>query len=234
MIAIYKRELKAYFTSLLCYFFLAAFFAMEGTLFGALYAAGSTSVHAIPFSFPLYLTVFMLPLLTMKTFSEERRQKIDQVLLTAPVNASSIVLGKFLACFTVFVVAFAPTMLFQVMVAFETEVSWFPYVYAMFGMWLLGAALIAVGMFISSLTESIVLAAVLSVGVNLLFVFGSNLASIIGVEWLTTAAAFLALVARSSNFGESILSIPDIIFFLSVIALFLFLNVRSLERRRWA
>lgn len=234
MIAIYKRETKAYFTSMLSYIFLAAFFAMEGFLFYFLYKNGSNAVYAIPLDRPLFLTVFLLPMLTMRSMSEDRRQKVDQVLLTAPIPASSVVLGKFFACLTVFGLAYAPTLLFELIVAYHCSVNWLLYLYAMLGTCLIGAALIAIGIFISSLTESTALSAVLSVVVNLFIVFASSLASIIGVDWVTNAAKTFALVDRYAAFGESIFSLPDIVFFLTVIAVFLFLCVRSVERRRWA
>lgn len=232
--AIYRREMRAYFTSLISYFFLAAFFAIEGFLFYVLYKTGSTSVYAIPLSYPLYLTVFLVPMLTMRSISEDKRQKVDQVLLTAPVSVGDVVLGKFFACLSIFALAYAPTLIFQLIVSYLSSVNWLLYLYSLLGTMLLGAAIIAIGIFISSLTESTALSAVLSIVVNLIIMFASSIAEMVGVDWLSNAAKQIALVDRYANFGNSICSIADMVYFLSVTVLFLFLCIRSVEKRRWA
>ncbi len=232
--AIYKREMRAYFTSFIAYFFIASFFFFEGFLFYVLYSNGSTNVFAIPFNYPLYLTIFLIPVLTMKTMSEDRRQKVDQALLTAPVSVGGIVLGKFFACLSVFALSYAPTLIFQIIVSYHQDNNWMQYFYSLFGTMLLGGILIAIGIFISSLTESTTLSAVLSIVVNLLFVFMTQISEMIGVAWLTKATQYIAILDRYSNFGESIFSVPDVVYFLTLIAVFLFLCVRSVERRRWA
>lgn len=232
--AIYKREMRAYFTSFIAYCFIAAFFAAEGFLFYVLYSNGSTNVFAIPFNFPLYLTVFLIPVLTMKTMSEDRRQKVDQALLTAPVSVTSIVLGKFFACVTVFAISYAPTIIFQTIVSYHQDNNWMLYFYSMFGTMLLGAILIAIGILISSLTESTTLSAVLSIVVNLVFVFATQISEMVGAEWLTKVTEYIAVLDKYSNFGESIFRVADVVYFLTIIAVALFLCVRSVERRRWA
>ena len=234
MSAIYKREMRAYFTSFSAYCFLAAFFAIEGFLFYVLYSNGSTNVFAIPFGYPLYFTLFLVPVLTMRTISEDKRQKVDQVLLTAPISVSSVVMGKFWACMSIFGIAYAPTLIFQLIVSYLSTTNWLLYIYALFGTMLLGAAIIAIGIFVSSLTESTALAATLSIVVNIVIAFASSIAEMIGVDWITKAAKSIAMTDRYANFAESILSIPDIIYFISITAVFLFLCVRSVEKRRWA
>lgn len=232
--AVYKREMRAYFTSFSAYCFLAAFFAIEGFLFYVLYSNGSTNVFAIPFGYPLYLNLFLVPVLTMRTISEDKRQKVDQVLLTAPISVTNVVMGKFFACLTVFAIAYAPTLLFQTIVSYFSRTNWMLYLYSLLGTMLLGAAIIAIGIFVSSLTESTALAATLSIVVNIVIAFASSIAEMIGVDWITTAAKSIAMTDRYVNFGESILSVPDIVYFVSIIAVFLFLSVRSVEKRRWA
>lgn len=234
MVAIYKREMKAYFTSLITYFFFAVFFAVEGLLFSFLYENGSTTVSAIPFAYPVYLTVFLIPLLTMRTISEDKRQKVDQVLLTAPVSVSAVVLGKFLACLSVYAIAISPLFIYQIIVAYYATVNWLLFAYSVLGTLLLGATLIACGIFISSLTESTALAAVLTIGVNIVLMFISSIVSMTGISWLAEITDSFALMDRYTAFAEGVFSIPDIIFYLSYIAVFIFLTVRSVEKRRWA
>lgn len=234
MIAIYKREMKSYFTSLITYFFFAVFFAVQGLLFSFLYENGSTTVYAIPFAYPMYLTVFLIPLLTMRTISEDKRQKVDQVLLTAPVSVSSVVLGKFFACLSIYAIAISPLFIYQIIVAYFSAVNWLVFIYAILGTLLLGATLVACGIFISSLTESTALAAVLTIGVNIVLMFINSIISMTGIEWLSEITDAIALMDRYSAFADGVLSIPDIIYYLSYIVVFIFLTVRSVEKRRWA
>ncbi len=232
--AIYKREMRAYFTSLISYVFFAAFFAIEGLMFAAVYEAGSTTVFAIPFMYPLYLTIFLIPLLTMRTISEDKRQKVDQVLLTAPISVTSLIMGKFWACLSVYAIANAPLLIFQIIVSYHTSVNWLLFLYAILGTLLLGATLIAIGIFISSLTESTALAAVLSVVANIVLMFISTIFELIGIEWLTKIASAFALLDRYTSFSDSILKVEDLVYYITVIAVFIFLSVRSVEKRRWA
>ncbi|MBE6729220.1 MAG: ABC transporter [Ruminococcaceae bacterium] len=234
MTAIYKREMKSYFTSLITYFFFAVFFAVQGLLFSYLYQNGSTTIFAIPFAYPLYLTIFLIPLLTMRTISEDKRQKVDQVLLTAPVSVTAVIMGKFLACLTVYAIAISPLLIYQVVAAYFATVNWLLFLYAILGTMLLAATLIACGIFISSLTESTALAAVLTVGANIVLMFIDSIVSMSGVEWLSKITNVIGLMDRYAAFADGVFSIPDVIYYLSFIVVFLFLTVRSVEKRRWA
>ena len=226
--------MRAYFTSLISYVFFAAFFVIEGFMFSAVYKAGSTTVYAIPFMYPLYLTVFLIPLLTMRTISEDKRQKVDQVLLTAPISVTSLIMGKFWACLSVYAIANAPLLIFQIIVSYQATVNWLLFLYAILGTLLLGATLIAMGIFISSLTESTALAAVLSVIANIVLMFVSTIFELVGIDWLTKIASALALIDRYAAFSDSILKVEDLVYYITVIAVFIFLSVRSVEKRRWA
>lgn len=232
--AIYKREMKAYFTSLISYFFFAVFFAVQGVSFSQLYENGSTSVFLIPFYLPLYLTVFLIPLLTMRTISEDKRQKVDQVLLTAPVSVTSVVLGKFFACLSIYAIAISPLVIFQVIASYYSATNWWLFLYSLLGALLLAATLIAIGIFISSLTESTALAAVLTVAVNIVLLFISSLTQSVNVQFIVKMVEAVSIIDRSANFQISTFDITDIVYYLSYIVVFLFLSVRSVERRRWA
>ena len=166
--------------------------------------------------------------------SEDRRQKVDQALLTAPVSLTSIVLGKFFAALAVFAIGFAPTLVFEIIVASYVTVNIMSYIYALFGMLLLGSALIAIGMFISSLTESAVISAILTLVINILVLYMSSFASMVSVSWIATIIEKAAFITAFENFGQNIFSVADVVYFVSISAAFLFLCVRSLDKRRWA
>ena len=217
MSAVFKREFKAYFTTPIGFIVIAAFYFFLGLYFSMIYSYGSPDIATVIVAMSTVI-VFTMPVLTMRLMSEDRRQKVDQALLTAPVSLTSIVLGKFFAALAVFAIGFAPTVIFEIIV----------------GMLLLGSALISIGMFISSLTESPVISAILTLVINILVLYMSNFASMIKVSWIATVVEKAAFISAFENFGENILSVADILYFVSISAAFLFLCVRSLDKRRWA
>ncbi len=233
MSAVFKREFKAYFSTPIGYIVLAAFYFFLGLYFYIIYSGGSPYVEACIIAMST-VAVFTMPVLTMRLMSEDRRQKVDQALLTAPVKITSVVLGKFLAAFAVFALGFAPTVIFEIIVASYVSVNVLSYLYALLGAMLLGGALIAIGMFISSLTESAVISAILTLLVNIMVLYMSSFASMINVEWLASVVEKAAFITAFENFGNSVFSVADVVYFLSIIFVFVFLSVRSLEKRRWS
>lgn len=248
MLAVLKREFKAYFTTPIGYIVLAIFYFFLGFFFSVFYAGGSPHIEQV-ISLMSSVVLFAMPILTMRLMSEDRRQKVDQVLLTAPVRPIDIVLGKFLAALSVYGIAFAPTLIFEMIIASKVDVNFLTYLYALLGVMLLGGTVIAIGMFISSLTESTVISGILSLVINILVLYMGNIAGMITVpaadNWLATAWAKvvegislllekIAFVTVFNNFSTEIFVITDVIYFLSFIAVFLFLCVRSLEKRRWS
>lgn len=254
MIAIFKREFKSYFTSPVGYIFLAIMFFFLGLQFRMTYSGGVADVALTTGSMNSYL-LFLVPIITMKLLSEDRHSKVDQALLTAPVPLSGIIFGKFLAAFAVYCISFAPTIIFEMIAANLVEVNVGAYLYMLFGMLLFGATLIAIGLFISSLTESTSVAAIATLIVNLLIMLMPNIVywiessatSVTGisVKWISDVVLALqnglvyvldklTLTAPLDQFYLQIITLGDMVYYLSFIAAFLFLSVRSLEKRRWA
>lgn len=233
MLAVFKRELKAYFSTPIGFIVLAAYYFFLGLFFYMIYGYGSPDTEGIYFAMST-VVVFSTPIITMRLMSEDRRQKVDQALLTAPVSLTGIVMGKFTAAMALFAICFAPMLIFELIVASYVTVNVLSFIYATLGMLLLGGALIAIGMFISSLTESSVISAILTLVINILVLYMSSFASMIQVKWLSTTIEKAAFITAFENFGENVFSIADIVYFLSIIAAFIFLSVRSLEKRRWS
>ncbi len=233
--AIYRRELKAYFTSPIAYIYLAAFYAMAGPYYFCGYnIMGATTDMSYAFAGMFTMMIFFLPLLTMRLFADEKRQKTEQCLLTAPVNLFEIVMGKFLACSTIFLIGMAiyiPCVI--VLVVLAGNISWAPIIGNMIGLLLLGMSFISIGLFFSSLTENQIVAAIISIVVILVLymidIFASFFSGTIG-----TVMASLGFYSRYIEFTQGILSINSIVFFISVIFVFNFLTVRMLEKRRWS
>ena len=233
MTAIFKREFKAYFSTPIGYIFLAAFYFFLGIFFFTLFSNGSPAISEILSSMSTVI-FFLLPVITMRTMSEDKRQKIDQILLTSPVKLSSIVLGKFFAALAVFAIGFAPTLIFEIIFAAFVSVNIFAYLYSLLGIMLLGGTLIAIGIFISSLTESTVVSAIITFLINIVLILITLFTSIIQNETIVKIISAISFTNVFQSFSDTIFSIADIIYFLSFIAAFLFLSVRSLEKRRWS
>ena len=233
MSAVFKREFRSYFSTPIGFIVLAAFYFFLGLYFSLIYSYGSPDISTVIVSMSTVI-VFAMPILTMRLMSEDRRQKVDQALLTAPVSLTSIVLGKFFAALAVFAIGFAPTLIFEIIVASYVTVNIMSYIYALFGMMLLGGALIAIGMFISSLTESAVISAILTLVINILVLYMSSFASMVSVSWIATIIEKAAFITAFENFGQNIFSVADVVYFVSISVAFLFLCVRSLDKRRWA
>lgn len=163
MLAIYKKEMQGYFTSMIAYLFLAAFVVLVGIYF-VYYCVGYSLTDFAGYVLPSTCTWLglLVPIITMRLWSEERKQKTDQLLLTSPISVVKIVIGKYLAVLSLFVIALAIIMLYPFMLHFYGDVEWTTIALGMFGYFLVGAALIAVGFFISSLTENQIVSAVVT------------------------------------------------------------------------
>ncbi len=233
MLAVFKREFKSYFSTPIGYIVLAAYYFFLGFYFYLFYGYGVPYIENIIIAMST-VAVFTMPILTMRLMSEDRRQKVDQALLTAPVKISSIVIGKFLAAFAVYAMSFIPTIIFEIIFASKVTVNIFAYIYALLGAMLLGAVLISIGLFISSLTESSVVAGIITLLVNILVLYMSSFAEMIKVSWISTAIEKAAFVTVFEKFGENIFSVVDVVYFLSIAVVFVFLSIRSLEKRRWS
>ncbi len=232
--AIFKREMKAYFTSPIAYIFIAVFYVYTGTYFVQANIRGANADMTYVFAGVFTLMMIMLPLLTMRLMSEEQKQKTDQCLLTAPVYLAEIVMGKFLAALCVFLCGMAiyiPYIL--VLNKLAGSVAWATVLGNMLALLLLGACFISIGMFVSSLTENQIVSAVASFILIMLFYMIDVFAQSVSVPWLRTVMASLGFYNRYIEFTNGIINITSIIFFLSVIFGMNFLTVRVLEKRRW-
>ena len=233
MIAVFKREFKSYFISPLGYAFLAIYLFVESSLFVQLFSYGSPNNELI-FPYISTIVVFVTPVITMRLLSEERRQKIDQALLTAPVSVGGIVIGKFLAAFSVFAMALAPVVVFELITSMVATPNWLIFLNSFLGTLLIGGALISIGMFISALTESPVISCILTLIAFLLLLLLPMFASLSGIEWVVAAAEKIAFVNLANTFTSSIFRIVDVVYLISIIAVFVFVSIRAVERRRWA
>lgn len=234
MTAILKREMSAYFASPLGYVFIAVFWFFSGAFFYMFTLTAKTADLSNVFIGMFFIMIIFIPVLTMRLLSDDKRQKTDQLILTAPVSLMRIVLGKFLAAFAVFLIGVAMILIYGVALSFFASVNWAMILGNVTGMILMGAVYIAVGVFVSSLTENQMIAAVGAIGVNLVTLLLDTLASVMPVKFMQEALSALSFYNRYYEFTLGIFSLGNILYFVSVIFIFLFLTVRVLEKRRWA
>lgn len=232
--AILKRELSAYFNSAIAYVVMAVYFFFAGLYFYFYCFESNTTSMTGVFNNMIYIILFLVPIITMKSFAEEKRQKTDQALLTAPVNLTEIVMGKFLGAYILYAICAVIYLVFSVVIAFFAAPDWSVILCTFIGILLFGAALIAINIFISVLTESMIVAAVFGMAVGFIILMMSTFTSVIPFEWLATVFEKINFIAYYVNFSYGLLNITDIIFFLSIAALFIFFTVRVLEKRRWS
>ena len=234
MAAILKRELNAYFSSAIGYIFLAVFYAFAGFYFFLSNVLSNTTDMRSFFSSMFSVIMFLIPILTMRLMSEDKKLRTDQALLTAPVGLYSIVLGKYLSAVIMYLVAMAITVVYAVVLAAFAPIDLSLFVGNLLGAVFLGLALIAIGVFISSLTESQVIAAVASFAVMMGLMLIDTLSSVMPTQFLQDLVYGLSFYTRYANFTLGLLNIADVIFFLSVSGLFIFFTVRVMEKKRWS
>lgn len=234
MRAILKREVQAYFSSPLGYVFLGVFYLFAGYFYwsGCLLSA-SSNMRPV-FSSLLTVIMVIVPLLTMRLIAEDKKQKTDQLLLTAPISVWELVLGKFFAALTIYLLALAVLPLFAAVTASLAPFDGPVFAGLFCGMLLMGAGLIAIGMFISSLTESQVIAAVVSFFVMMMLVLVDSIALIVPAEPVAKILTGISFYSRYTDFSMGLFNFANVVFFLSVAGLFLFLTARVIEKRRWS
>ncbi|MCR4863124.1 MAG: ABC transporter permease subunit [Ruminococcus sp.] len=232
--AIYRREMGAFFTSGIAYVFLAVFYFFSGYFFyNEVLASGYTDTSPV-FQNMFKIVLFLIPILTMRLLSEEKKNRTDQGLLTAPVGLGEIVVGKYLAALTIYIIAESIIFVYAVILGYLGTVAWAALLGNYFAMLLLGAAFIAVGIFISSLTENQMTAAVFSMAVLFfLYLFGST-AEKVSKKWMYDIIKELSFYDRYVEFTQGVFNLTSVLFYLSTAFLFNFFTVRVLEKRRWS
>ena len=286
MTAVYKRELRSYLTSMIGYLFIFFILLLTGIYFSAYQLDAAYPRFEYTLSALTFVFLISVPILTMRTLAEERKQKTDQLLLTAPVSVGKIVMGKYLALVTIFAIPMAIICLYPLVMSKFGTVSFGTAYTGILGFFLLGCANLAIGVFISSLTESQVIAAVLTFVFLFAFFMMNGISSFFSEGALSTCITFGLLMLAASiiiytmiknflisavicligeaalavvyvvnssffaggiqkalqiinisghfdNFANGIFDVNGIVYFLSVIAVCMFLTVQSIVKRRW-
>ena len=261
MKAIYKRELKSYLTSMIGYLFIFFLLVLTGIYFSAYQLSAAYPKFEYTLSSLTFVFLIGVPILTMRVFAEERKQKTDQLLLTSPVSVTGIVIGKFLALVTIFSIPVLMICIYPLVMAKYGTVDMAAQYTAILGFFLLGCTNLAVGMYLSAITESQVIASVLTFVVLFAFFMMNGISSnmiwnillsaavcIIGeiaviITYIINASVFeggiqkilsiFNLTGHFENFTNSILDVNGILYYVSFMAVCIFLTIQSIVKRRW-
>ncbi len=232
MNAIYKKELKSYFCSPVTYTMIALFLLLISIFF----YLGNLMSQDPNFGSTLqtgeYFLIFFAPIITMKLLAEEKKNKTEVLLLTSPASVVSIVLGKFFAAFTVFMIMVGITVIYPIILLFFGTLPTASIIGNYIGFIFMGALFLSIGLLASSLSDSQVLSAV--VGIVSLFLLwfvggiGESLGGVLGkiLTWISP-------IYRYTSFANGLLKFSDIVFYLSMTGLLLYVTVVNTERKRW-
>ena len=252
--AIFQKEIKTYFTSPIAYVLAAVFLVITGYFFYGMtvtfsneclyYMQYASRYGGMPplnlnqqvirgmFGLISFISLFMIPMLTMRLYAEEKKSGTMELLMTSPLRITETLLGKFFACFVLYAIIIGLTVLYQVILGAYGHPDWGPVFSGYLGALLMGAAFIAVGIFASSLTESQIIAVVLGFGALLLFwVIGS--AAIFTRPGAGKIFSYLSILTHMLPFQKGVIDTKDIIFFLGFVIFFLFVTVKVVESQRW-
>ncbi len=236
MIAIFKREFKSYFHSFIGCLFISVILCITGiyvTVYNLLSGLPNIS-YAL--SGIIFIFIISIPILTMKVLAEERKQKSDQLILTAPISVAKIVVGKFLALGLVFTIPVAIISIYPIILKMFGTILLLESYVAILAFYLYGLTCISIGIFVSSLTESQVIAAVISFIVLFLCYVMSGISNMISTtgNLLTKILSAFDLVSRFDNLLMGTFDIKSIVYYFTVILLMLILTTQSIQKRRYS
>ncbi len=232
MIRIFKKELKAYLLNPLGYIFLTIFFTITALLFVAANVKESTTLfEAVIVNLRTALMIF-IPAIVMKLLVEERRNKTEQLLFTSPITIRDIVIGKFLAATAMLVITLIITMIYPIMLSFVTKIYIPSLVTSYLGFLLLGMALIAVCLFLSSFTESPIISFLEGVGGIFFLWIGERVVGGVKNKYVAQFIDSFCVMGKLFNFTKGYLDITVVFYYITIIVMFVFLTIRQIEKRR--
>ena len=235
MLAIYKKEMRSYFTSVIGYVFLVLYLAIAGAVFCYTTLFSMSADVTGFYTLMMVLSSVMLPLLTMKSFAEERKAKTEQLLLTSPVSIIGIVSGKFLAAYSVFAACMVLNSLYFFFLAGYASLKVAVLIGNLFAILLVGMVYIAIGLFVSSITENQLSAAIGTIAIILGFLAIGLVGSLIPADYpVRYVFDFISIFKRFQAFTAGYLDVAALIYYISVAFVFLDLTVRVYDRRRYS
>jgi len=234
MLAVFKKEMRSYFTSAIGYVFLVLYLALGGAVFCYTTLFAMTADVTPFFTYMIIFSAVILPLLTMKLFSEERKIKTEQLLLTAPISIIGMVFGKFLAAYTMFAGCMIFNSLYFLILNHYAALKFVILLGNLFAILLVGMVFISIGLFVSSITENQLASAVGTIAIILAFLLIGLISSLLPSSyWLRYVLDFISVFSRFQGFVNGYFDIASLVYYLSISAIFIYLTIRIYDRRRY-
>lgn len=232
MFSIFKKEFRSYFTSPTAYVMVGMFVLVSSILF-YINLVSQTADFSFNLNYMSIILIIIIPILTMKILADERKSGTEVLLITSPTSLTSIVVGKYLAAFCVFLIMTAITFIYPIILVILGQPAMAEIIGGYIGFILLGASFLAFGLFASSITESQIIAAIVSVVGLVLMWLLQGLAPALG-GMTAKILNWFSLFSRTEDFYAGILSLAPVVYYLSFSAIFVFITIRIIEKRRWS
>lgn len=241
MFALYKKELHSYFLSPIAYFVIAFFMATFSLTFILNISNVSSSTYEFSYTSIFYANlfyfIFLIPLLTMRAFSEERKNGTETLLLSSPLNVTQIVLSKFLATATILLIMIVVSLFYPIVTAIYGRVIWESLICTYIGFFLFGLVCISLGIFISSLTDMPILSIIISELAMLVLLLMDSLAQtayLSSIPVLSNVLDWFSNQTKFYVFSQGLLQVSDLLGYVTEILVFLIWTIISIEKRRWS
>lgn len=232
--AIFKKEFKSYFNLPIAYIYITVFLVLSGWLFlRVFFIAGQASMRNF-FGIMPWMFLFFVPAITMRIWAEEKKLGTIEILMTLPVKDHQVVLGKFCASFCFLILTVLLSFPLVITVAFLGSPDGGPIIGSYLGLFLMGGAYLAIGLFISSLTENQIIAFIISIVIIFaLMIIGEDIVLFSVPGFLIPVLNYLSLGAHFDSVSRGVIDSRDLIYYFTVIGFFLYLNVRKLQTGKW-
>lgn len=234
IIAIIKKELKNYFNSPLAYIFISIFLVILGWLFFRSFFLQGQANMRFYFNLIPWVYLFLIPAITMRLWAEEKKLNTAEILFTWPIKDYEAVVGKFLASLFFLIITLILSLSIPITISYLGNLDWGIVIASYIGAIFLGAAFLAIGLFISSLTDNQIIAFILSVALSfVIFIIGESLVLYAIPNFFVNLFQFLGAGYHFNSISRGVLDSRDVIYYLSIIGIFLYLNTRQIESRKW-
>jgi len=230
--SIFIREFKSYFNSPIAYIFIVGFLTISGLLFGLNLLGSQEATLRYFLGNTIFILLFIIPALTMRLFSEEKKEGTLEILMTFPVKDFQVVFGKFMAAFMFYILMLVLTISFPTTIYLLGTPDWGVMLANYTGLVLFGMALISMGVYSSLLTENQIVSFMITLGGILVLFFFHALANLFG-ETLKPIFEYISLNTHFEDFAKGLIDTSNVFYYLSVTLFFLFLTLITLESRKW-
>ena len=234
ILTILKREFRSYFTSPIAYIYLCVFIVFNNWMFFRVFFLRNSASMREYFGFMPWVFLFFIPAITMRIWSEEKKMGTMELLLTLPLKDHEAVIGKYLAALSFLAISFLATITVPISIGVAGSPQWGIILAGYIGALFLGGAYLAIGMFLSSVTENQIIAFIIGVIVTFfMFIIGEGFVTTFAPSIFVPIMEYIGLGRHFNSISRGVVDSSDVIYYISAIGFFLYLNVKSIESRRW-